>query len=60
MNINEYLRDNLKRISEKTHIAPDIEEKKLNNAISSFKYPGSHNNVVAIYDNTVFLSLIHI
>ncbi|MBF1279559.1 MAG: hypothetical protein HXM78_03720 [Neisseria lactamica] len=54
MNINEYLRDNLKRISEKTHIAPDIEEKKLNNAISSFKYPGSHNNVVAIYDNTVF------
>lgn len=54
MNINEYLRDNLQVISPKTHIAPDIADKKLNNAVSAFKYSGSPANVIAIYDNTLF------
>lgn len=56
MNINEYLRNNLQVISPRTQIAPDIADKKLNNAVSAFKYSGSPANVIAIYDNTLFSS----
>ncbi|MBS6044883.1 MAG: hypothetical protein KH936_04585 [Neisseria sp.] len=54
MNSNEYLRETLHRVSQKIHIAPDISDKKLNNAVTSFKYEGSPSNIVALYDNTVF------
>jgi hypothetical protein len=53
-NINVFLRDNLSVIAEKNlSIAPQIEEKKLNNAIKSFNYSGSSSNVVALYDTTM-------
>lgn len=53
-NVNIYLRENLSAASEKRmSIAPQIEEKKLNNAIKSFGYHGSPSSVVAILDNTL-------
>lgn len=53
--INIYLRDNLAAISTKNMaVAPDIPEKKLNNAVSSFAYGGSVANVVGLFDNTLF------
>lgn len=52
--INRYLRENLKAVSKDITVAPDIPEKKLNNAISSFGFNGSPHSVIALYDNTVF------
>lgn len=53
-NVNEYLRNNVKVISQKNvHVAPEIPEKKLNNAITAFKYEGSPRSVVALYDDTL-------
>jgi hypothetical protein len=53
-NINAYLRENLgsaftKRIS----IVPNIDEKKLNNAVKSFGYSGSPSNIIALFDNSL-------
>lgn len=54
-NINVYLRENLGAISVgRVSIAPNIVEKKLNNAVKSFGYSGSVSNIVALYDNTMF------
>jgi len=53
--INIYLRDNLGAVSKKNMaVAPDIPEKKLNNAVSAFAYGGSVANVVGLFDNTLF------
>lgn len=53
-NVNEYLRGNVKEISQKNvHVAPEIPEKKLNNAITAFKYEGNPRSVVALYDDTL-------
>ena len=53
--INIFLRENLTVISKKNlSVAPDIPEKKLNNAVVAFAYAGSVSNVVGLYDNTVF------
>lgn len=53
-NVNIYLRENLGAVSEKRiSIAPQIEDKKLNNAIKSFGYSGSPSSVVALLDNTL-------
>lgn len=53
-NVNIYLRENLGAVSEKRiSIAPQIEDKKLNNAIKSFGYSGSPASVVALLDNTL-------
>ncbi|MDP2229233.1 MAG: hypothetical protein Q8J78_17345, partial [Moraxellaceae bacterium] len=53
-NVNEYLRKSAKTISQKNvHVAPEIPEKKLNNAITAFKYEGNPGSVVAIFDNTL-------
>jgi hypothetical protein len=53
-NINVYLRENLGSISaDKISTAPNIAEKKLNNAVKSFGYSGSVSNVIALYDNTL-------
>lgn len=47
--INIYLRDNLGAVPKKNMaIAPDIPEKKLNNAVSAFAYSGSVANVVGL------------
>lgn len=51
-NINVYLRENLVGVSNKIFIAPQIDEKKLNNAIKSFAFSGSPSTVVALFDNT--------
>lgn len=56
-NINAYLRENLPSISDKNmYVAPEIDEKKLNNAVKSFGYGGSPSNVAGILDNTLMKS----
>ena len=53
--INSYLRQELPKLHKSNvHIAPSIPEKKLNNAVKSFKYTGNPDNVVALLDITVF------
>jgi len=54
-NINTFLRENVASIgSDAVHIAPNIDEKKLNNAMKSFGYTGSPASVIALFDNTLF------
>ncbi|WLG22566.1 hypothetical protein PSH91_23030 [Pseudomonas sp. FP1154] len=52
-NVNVYLRENLGSVSNKMSIAPQIDEKKLNNAVKSFAFGGNPSNVVALLDNTL-------
>ncbi|WP_340572496.1 hypothetical protein [Stenotrophomonas sp. G106K1] len=53
-NIKAFFRERLVDISTKRiYIAPNIEEKKLNNAIGAFGYAGRPGNVVAVYDDTL-------
>lgn len=53
--INIYLRENLAAISKKhMSVAPEIPEKKLNNAVAAFAYGGRVANVIGLYDNTLF------
>lgn len=54
MNVNVYLRESLHGVGKNMHVAPDIPEKKLNNAISAHGFPGSPGAVIAVYDNTIF------
>jgi hypothetical protein len=52
-NVNVYLRENLGNVSSKIAIAPNIDEKKLNNAVKAFGFAGSPSNVVALLDNSL-------
>ncbi len=52
--VNVYLRENLSCISSNISVAPQINEKKLNNAVKSFGFTGNPSTVVALYDNTLF------
>lgn len=52
--INLYLREHLGSVSKNVSVAPDIPEKKLNNAVAAFAYGGGVANVIALYDNTMF------
>ncbi|MBW3140556.1 hypothetical protein KUV56_13730 [Ferrimonas balearica] len=52
--VNTYLKEHLHHVSKNVFTAPDIPEKKLNNAAKSFELGNRVNAVVAIYDNTVF------
>lgn len=52
-NVNVYLRENLPGVTSKISIAPNIDEKKLNNAVKAFGFAGSPSNVVALLDNTL-------
>ncbi len=52
--INQFLKDNLVDAIQKIHLAPGIPEKKINNAIGSFKFNGNINSIIALYDSTVF------
>ena len=55
--VNAYLRENIASISSGSiYVAPQIEDKKLNNAIKSFAYEGKHSSVVALLDTTLFNS----
>ncbi len=51
--INTFLREGLPSIFDKIMIAPDIPEKKLNNAIKAFAYTKSPGYIVALFDNTL-------
>lgn len=54
-NINIYLRDNLKTIAPKNvFVAPDIDEKRLNNAVKTFCYLGPPEHIIALFDITIF------
>lgn len=54
-NINVFIKDNIHQISNKSiHIAPDIPEKKLNNAASSMKLQDNVGSIIALLDITVF------
>lgn len=51
--MNEFLRDNLKKVSEDIYVAPNIPEKKINNAIIEFKSASNINSIIGIYDNSL-------
>jgi hypothetical protein len=53
-NINLFIKENIKKIGTDAHIAPDIPEKKLNNAIKAFNCENFFETILAIYDNTIF------
>ncbi|MEL0659859.1 hypothetical protein V6255_11995 [Psychromonas arctica] len=54
-NINTYIKENIKSVSVKNvFVAPEIPEKKLNNAAKSFDLTDNFNSIIAIFDNTVF------
>jgi hypothetical protein len=54
-NINVFIKENVNQISSKNlYIAPDIPEKKLNNAANSMKLQESVGSIIALLDSTVF------
>lgn len=53
-NINIFIKENIQSVSKNISIAPSIPEKKLNNAVKSFKLTNGINSIIAIFDNTVF------
>jgi len=53
-NINLFIKDNIKNIGSGVHIAPNIPEKKLNNAIKAMKCENFYKSILAIQDGTVF------
>lgn len=50
--INQYLKERLAEMGGRTWIVSDIPDKKLSNAIKSFKYDGDPESVIGICDNT--------
>ncbi|WP_279152228.1 hypothetical protein [Photobacterium iliopiscarium] len=54
-NINVFIKDNINQVARKgLHIAPDIPEKKLNNAASSMKLQDHVGSIIALLDSTLF------
>lgn len=53
-NINVFIKENIKSIGKDVYIAPDIPEKKFNNAIKAFKCEGFYESILAIQDGTLF------
>lgn len=54
-NINVFIKENVNQVANKgLHIAPDIPEKKLNNAAKSMGLQDTIGSVVALLDSTVF------
>lgn len=53
MDANVFIREHIKLI-DGILIAPDIPEKKLNNAIKAFQCEDSVKSIIALYDNTLF------
>lgn len=54
-NINVFIKENVNQIAHKAlHIAPDIPEKKLNNAAKSMCLENTIGSVIALLDSTVF------
>lgn len=53
--INVFIKDNVNQVARKNlHIAPDIPDKKLNNAASSMKLQDNVGSIIALLDSTVF------
>lgn len=52
--VNQFLKERLREMGGKTYIAPDIPEKKLTNAINSFKFNGDASSIIGICDNSAF------
>ena len=54
-NINVFIKENVSKVAKKDiHLAPDIPEKKLNNAASSMKLQDNVGSIIALLDSTVF------
>lgn len=54
-NVNVFIKENVKAISpENIYVAPEIPEKKLNNAIKTFKCEEKLESILALYDITLF------
>jgi len=53
-NVNFFIKENVKSIGDYVYIAPDIPEKKLNNAVSAMKCQQLLDSIIAIQDGTVF------
>ena len=53
-NINLFIKNNVKDIGKDVYIAPEIPEKKLNNAIKAFKCESFYESILAIQDGTIF------
>ena len=56
MDINAYLKEQLPKSFKKIHLAPDIPEKKLNNAVLSFKYSNTPDTVVGLFDSALMIA----
>ncbi|GEK90994.1 hypothetical protein [Alkalibacterium kapii] len=54
MSVEMYIKEKVKKISEKVYIAPDIPKKKLNAALKSMAPDLNPNYVVAIIDTSIF------
>lgn len=54
MSIYSYLLEHIASLGQRAYLSPEIPEKKLNNAIVSFKKDIDPNHVIALYDSTVF------
>ena len=53
MDANIFIKEHIKVI-EDILVAPDIPEKKLNNAIKAFECEDSMSSIIALYDSTLF------
>ena len=54
-NINTFIKENIKQVSIKNiFVAPEIPEKKLNNAVKAMGLIYDIGSIIAIYDNTLF------
>ncbi len=53
-NINLFIKENVKSIGRDVYIAPEIPEKKLNNAIKAFNCESCYESILAIQDGTMF------
>lgn len=54
MSVENYIKENVSLIGDRVYIAPDIPEKKLNNAILSIAEGVNPQYVLAIVDSTLF------
>jgi len=53
-NVNIFIKENVKSIGDYVYVAPEIPEKKLNNAVSAMKCHKLLDSIIAIQDGTVF------
>ncbi len=53
-NINIFIKENVKKISNDVYVTPQIPEKKLNNVIKAYKCENFYQSILAIYDDTLF------